>query len=237
MREPAPPGPAAPEDVRVVAIDGPSASGKSTVARAVARALGALYVDSGAVYRGVTWQALRTGADPRRPESVLAALERSRWRFFVEEGAVVFRVDGERPGRALRSEAVREAVSDVAAVPGVRAFVAARLREARRFGPLVMEGRDIGTVVFPATPHAFYLDADPSERARRRLRDIVSLEGRGDASSVRDSLARRDLKDRTRPAAPLQVAPRAVVIDSTALGVDAVVERIVRAVRGEGAAP
>ena len=214
-----------------VAIDGPSASGKSTVSRRVAAELDFIYVDSGALYRGLTWQAVRAGVDTADAAAVLALLARVEWKFYVENRVLLFALDAE-----LRAEPVRERVSDVAAIPAVRAFIVARLQETARFGPVVMEGRDIGTVVFPETAFKFYLDADPEERARRRLKDIVDLEGRGDVSAVRDSLARRDTKDRTRMTAPLQVAPNAVVIDSTRMSVDEVVAFIVGRVRaGAGA--
>jgi cytidylate kinase len=152
----------------------------------------------------------------------------------VRAGAVVYSIDGLEPGDALRSEPVRESVSDVAAIPDVRAFIVERLRETARYGDLVMEGRDIGTVVFPDTPYKFYLDADPEERARRRLKEIVSLEGLGDVETVRQSLQRRDSKDRTRATAPLQVAPEARILDSTALTVAEVVAIIVAALPRRG---
>lgn len=225
---PAGPGP---EPGLRIAIDGPSASGKSTVAREVARRLGATAVDSGAWYRGMTWAVLRAGADPRDAEAVRAVMRRIRWAPRAADGAVGFTIDGIDPGDALRSEAVRESVSDIAALPEVRSFLVERLRETARHGPVVMEGRDIGTVVFPDTPHKFYLDADPGERARRRLREIVALEGRGDARDVLRSLRQRDGKDRARAADPLRIAAGAMVLDTTSLTVEGVVEAILRAVR------
>ncbi len=225
------------ERTTVVAIDGPAASGKSTVSREVARALGWVYVDSGALYRGITWKALRAGVDVRDAGAVQKLLDRARWAFPVRDRTVVFTVDGEEPGDAIRGPAVRESVSDIAALPCVRAFVSARLREMRRYGPLVMEGRDIGTVVFPDADFKFYLDADPVERARRRARDLAAMEGAADLAQVRASLARRDTKDSTRRDAPLRVAADARIIDSTALTVDEVTARIVAAVRaGKGTA-
>jgi cytidylate kinase len=217
-----------------VAIDGPSASGKSTVARSVAERIGAIYVDSGAWYRGMTWAVLQHGAKVRQAGEVLDVMRRTRWVTEVRAGAVVYSIDGLEPGDALRSEPVRESVSDVAAIPDVRAFIVERLRETARYGDLVMEGRDIGTVVFPDTPYKFYLDADPEERARRRLKEIVSLEGLGDVETVRQSLQRRDSKDRTRATAPLQVAPEARILDSTALTVAEVVAIIVTALPRRG---
>ena len=182
----------------IVAIDGPAASGKSTVSREVARALGWTYVDSGALYRGITWKALRAGVPVRDAAAVQALLGRARWDFPARGRTVVFTVDGEEPGDALRGPDVRESVSDIAALPCVRAFVSDRLRALRRHAPLVMVGRDIGTVVFPDADFKFYLDADPSERARRRARDLAALEGAADLAQVRASIERRDAK--TAPA-------------------------------------
>ncbi|MCX6998558.1 MAG: (d)CMP kinase [Kiritimatiellaeota bacterium] len=219
----------------VVAIDGPSASGKSTVSRRVAAELDWCYVDSGALYRGLTWKALREGVDTSRPEAVAALIPRLAWEFAEAQRALRFTIDGEDPGPQLRSEPVREAVSDVAAVPEVRAFIVAELRRLTAFGPLVMEGRDIGSVVFPATPLKFYLDADPLERARRRAQELAQAEGHSDVGRVFDSLARRDRKDAGRKTAPLQIPLGAQVINSTALSIEQVVARIVAAVRGAAA--
>jgi len=221
----------------IVAIDGPSASGKSTVSREVARRLGWVYVDSGALYRGVTWQALREGVDPRDRARLSAMLDRADWHFAVRDGAVEFTIGGLSPGVELRGPAVREAVSDVAAAPEVRRWVCARLREMERHAPLVMEGRDIGTVVFPEAPFKYFLDADPVERARRRAQDLRRQEGQADLEEVRAALLRRDAKDSTRTEAPLRRAPDARVIDSTRMTFEAVVEYILRDLRERGAIP
>jgi cytidylate kinase len=215
-----------------IAIDGPSASGKSTVSKGVAAELGFLYVDSGALYRGVTWQAIRRGADPRDPAAVVAAMHSSRWAFFVRDGAIVFSVDGDVPVSELREKDVREAVAGVAAIVEVRRFVVEKLQGLASFGPLVMEGRDIGTVVFPNTPHKFYLDADPRERAMRRYRELVAAGEDEKAHEVMESLSKRDAIDSSRKADPLQVAPGARVVDSTAMGIEDVIRTIVESVRG-----
>lgn len=219
-----------------IAIDGPSASGKSTVARRVAGELGFFYVDSGALYRGITWMALEMGVDCGSPDAVVMMLSCIRCEHRIAGRSIGFALDGREPGAAIRSEAVAAGVSEIAAIPAVRAFVVDRLRECARYGSLVMEGRDIGTVVFPETPFKFYLDADPEERARRRLHDRASGEGHGDAAAVRDSLARRDRRDSTRASAPLQIALNARVIDSTRLSIDEVVRVVTEAVRSGGGA-
>lgn len=219
-------------DCIVVAIDGPSASGKSTVSRLTARELGFCYVDSGAFYRGMTWKALRDGVACRDAAAVAELLARVHFDLFLSEGQVRFTIDGEDPWHQLRSEAVAEHVSDIAAHPEVRRYMVARLQATTAFGNLVMEGRDIGTVVFPDAPFKFYLDADPDERARRRHQELVKGEADDTTvDNVRESLSRRDTKDTTRKTAPLQIALGAQVIDSTAMSVEDVVRHVVAQVR------
>jgi cytidylate kinase len=207
----------------MIAIDGPAASGKSTVAREVAKRLNCIYVDSGAVYRGVTWKMLQEGVCTKSSLAVIPALLRSKWNFTVRDGAVGFTVDGVEPGEALRSKEVREAVADIAAMPAVRAFVVAHLLRLRRFGSLAMEGRDIGSVVFPKTPYKFYLDADPEERARRRHAELLAKGETERAQEVLESLQKRDEKDSTRKTAPLKVADGAYVIDTSGRSLDEVI--------------
>ncbi len=211
----------------VVAIDGPSASGKSTVARAVARAMQFRHVDSGALYRGITWRALQIGLDCHDADVLTRWVDQLRFDLEARDDAMWFSVDDASPDpESLRSAAVVEAVSDVAAVPAVRRVVGQQLHAMTGFGDLVIEGRDIGTVVFPDTPHKFFVDADPEERARRR-----SAESGGDAQQVQASLQRRDRKDRNRPAAPLRCAADALRIDTTHLSVEQVVARILERIR------
>jgi cytidylate kinase len=212
----------------VIAIDGPSASGKSTVARGVAAALERLYVDSGALYRAVAWKVLLQDIDPTDQVAVENKATSISMRFFVDAGAVAFEMDGEQPGAALRREAVNRSVSPVAANPVVRERVTDWLRSMRSLGDLVMEGRDIGSVVFPEALHKFYLDASPEERARRRHAEM------NEGLSVDDigaSLKRRDQIDSRRMTAPLTIAQDATVIDSTGLCIDEVVEKILEIIR------
>ncbi len=211
---------------RIIAIDGPAASGKSTVARAVAKELDCIFVDSGAFYRGVTWAALRRGASVKNPAEVLSTLKKSKWKVFVRDGASVFASDGVEPGEALRGKEVREAVADVAGVPEVRAFVVKKLRALRRFGSLSMEGRDIGSVVFPQTPFKFYLDANPEERAKRRHAELLAKGETEKAQEVLDSLQRRDEKDSSRKTAPLKVAEGAYVIDTSEQSIEEVTQTV-----------
>jgi CMP/dCMP kinase len=207
---------------RIIAIDGPAASGKSTVAREAAKRLNCVYVDSGSFYRGVTWKMLREGVNTKNPLAVLPVLLKSKWTFEVRDRAVVFAIDGTEPGEELRDKDVREAVSDIAAMPAVRAFVVSHLRKLKRFGSLAMEGRDIGSVVFPKTPYKFYLDADPEERAKRRHAELIARGETEKAQEVMESLRRRDEKDSTRKAAPLKIADGAYVIDTSEYDVEGV---------------
>lgn len=219
------------EAVKTIAIDGPSASGKSTVSKGVARQLGYIYVDSGALYRGVTWQAIRKGVDTKDAEAVVAAMHNAAWDFFVEDGAAIFSVDGDVPVQELREKAVRESVADVAAMPAVRKFVVESLQSLASFGSLVMEGRDIGTVVFPDSPYKFYLDANPEERAMRRYRELVAAGEDEKAHEVMESLKKRDKIDSTRKTDPLVVAPGAQVIDSTSMTLEDVIQTVINAVK------
>ena len=218
---------------KTIAIDGPSASGKSSVSKGVAAELGFIYVDSGALYRGVTWQAIRKGVDTTDAAAMAESMHNAEWDFFVQEGAAIFSVDGDIPVQELREKDVREAVANVAAIPAVRKFVVESLQSLESFGSLVMEGRDIGTVVFPDSPYKFYLDADPEERAMRRYRELVAAGEDEKAHEVMESLKKRDQIDSTRKTDPLVVAPGANVIDSTSMTLDEVIQTIIDKVQGE----
>jgi cytidylate kinase len=217
---------------QVIAIDGPSASGKSTVARRVAAELGRLYVDSGALYRAVTWRAMEHGVEQGDIEGVINSLHEMEVLFRVSDGAVCFTVDGHDPGLALRTETLNRRVSEVAATPAVRDQVVAWLRDMLQFGGLVMEGRDIGSVVFPDAEKKIFLDADPDERARRRHAEYAGRDKVSTIGSVQSSLTLRDLKDTQRKMAPLVVAEGAEILDTTSRGIEAVVASILASVRG-----
>ena len=213
----------------VITIDGPAASGKSTIARGVAQALGHVYVDSGALYRGITWKALESGTSVDDADAVARLADALDPLFAVECGAVCFSIDGIRLDAELREERINAGVSQVAANPAVRKRIVAWLQDMVRFGPLVMEGRDIGTAVFPCARHKFYLDASAGERARRRHDDMT---GAGvSIGEVHDSLERRDKIDTTRTMDPLQVAEGAVVIDSTNMAIEETVAAVLEKVQ------
>jgi len=215
----------------VVAIDGPSASGKSTVAKKVAGELGWLYVDSGALYRAVTWKALKEGVDTKDNESVAALVKTLAPEFLVKDGVVCFLLDGIALDGELRTEEINRNVSPVAAEPMARAYVTQWLRDMVKLGDLVMEGRDIGTTVFPGSKFKFYLDASPEERARRRHAETNPIEAMS-VKDVHESLSRRDKIDSRRMTAPLCVADDANVIDSTSMDIGEVADYVIECVRG-----
>ncbi len=207
----------------IVAIDGPAASGKSSVARALAARLGFLFVNSGAMYRAVTWSVLKAGVDSSDPDAVAAHLRRLTIGCGVRDGQATVTIDGDDPGEALVTPEVNDHVSPVARVPEVRETLVARQREYAKLGPLVMEGRDIGTIVFPGTPYKFYIDASREVRDARRRRQGLD-----------DDLAARDRQDSSRAHSPLIVADDATVIDSSHLTIGEVVEAVLADMRANG---
>jgi CMP/dCMP kinase len=221
--------PVASRESLIIAIDGPSGAGKGTIARAVAARLGYQHVDTGAMYRALAWKGLQESYDLTN-ESDLAALA-ARLDFDVCDGRV--RVDGEDIAKAIRTPEMDRAASVVARQPRVREALIVRQRALGAAGGVVMEGRDIGTVVFPQAPVKIFLDASPEERARRRATDPAHASGRGAAAipEVAVALAERDRLDRTRATSPLAVADDAVVIDTTALSIDEAVDRVMEIVR------
>lgn len=207
------------QDMRVIAIDGPAGSGKSTVARAVADRLGLEYLDTGAMYRAVTFAALRRGIDPSEAGPVAQIAENCELE--VVDGMVM--VDNVDATIEIRGPEVTRAVSIVAANPGVRDAMRARQREwAEERGGGVLEGRDIGTVVFPEALLKIYLDARPEIRAARRSKEVSDL----DYETVAADLARRDALDQGREHAPLVEAADAVIVDTSDLTVDEIVDAI-----------
>lgn len=188
----------------VIAIDGTSGSGKSTAAKTLARHFGFIHVDTGAMYRAVTWHCLQHGVDCNDAAAVERAMREMKSEFRLVDGRVVMFINGADPGEALRSETVAQNVSLVARIPNVRAWLVDQQRGLLRFGSLVMEGRDIGSVVFPDTPFKFYMDADSTVRSSRRAGD-----------GYKDQVARRDQLDTTRAVSPLVAAPGAFFVDTS----------------------
>ena len=220
----------------IVAIDGPAASGKSTTAKAVARELGYCHLDSGAVYRALTLLGLDLPGPPQtwREEAIVAAA-RARGVAAVPRGASLEVTLGGVPvGEAIRSEAVNREVSRVAAMPAVRDFVNELLRAAAREGGVVMDGRDIGTVVFADAEVKVFLVADARERARRRLLERGTGMSAAALEAEAAALVARDARDSSRDVAPLRPAPDAVLLDTTGLEFAEQVRRVVALVRQRG---
>jgi cytidylate kinase len=202
---------------RIVAIDGPAASGKSSVAREIARRLGFAYVNSGAMYRALTWHILEHGIDPSETEGVVGSIESAEITCDLQNNESRLLIDGADPVDHLRDDRVNNGVPLVSRIPRVRQILVEKMREYARACDLVMEGRDIGSVVFPDTPYKFYLDASPEVRAQRRA-----------AQGEQDAVAARDYADSSRSTSPLVMAEDAYFIDTSNLAIAQVVDEILR---------
>jgi CMP/dCMP kinase len=209
----------------VVAIDGPAASGKSSVARKVSSRLGYAYVDSGAFYRAIAWWALRNKTDPFSEREITDLIGRAHLTSGFTNGVAFLSIDGTDAAPHLREDEVNRSVSPVSLVPAVRANLTRHFRDLANQEDIVIEGRDIGSVVFPDTPFKFYIDACQKVRQQRRI-----------AEGQDDEVAARDRIDSSRPNAPLVVAHGALVIDTTHLGVSRVADEIIRHLQAKGLA-
>jgi len=214
----------------VIAMDGTAGAGKSTTSRAVARTFGLRYLDTGAMYRAVTLDVLRSGTSPGDAAAVVSRAKRVSIQSLTDPSAPAIRLDGEDVSREIRSSAVTAAVSQISAIPQVRELMVALQRREIADGGIVVEGRDIGTVVLPDADLKVFLTADPSARARRRAAQLAAGHDH-DLATVEADLARRDDADSTRVVSPLSAAADAVVVDSTRLCREEVVELVVGLVR------
>ena len=218
----------------VIAIDGPSGAGKSSVSRIVGERLGYLHVDSGALYRIMTWQCLANGVDTDSPEAIGAFVDKVEIECRPEEGHIAYYVGGEAPGDRIRTPEINAHASKVAREKPVRDKVTALLKGMTQYGDLVVEGRDITTAVFPESPARFYLTASAEARARRRQKEEVEkgIANQSEAD-VKASLLARDAIDSTRKYAPLKKADGALEIDSSDLTLEQVVETVMNALPKE----
>ena len=205
------------QEHRIVAIDGPAASGKSSVARELARRLGFVYVNSGAMYRAITWSVLDHQINPADRDRIVRLIGQLSFGRRLMGGEFHLLIDDVDLAEHLHEDRVNAEVSRVSTIPEVRKIAVQQMRESASSHDLVVEGRDIGSVVFPDTPYKFYIDASPEVRAQRRA-----------AQGHRDEIARRDQADTSRAASPLIVPKDAEIIDTSKLTVDQVVEEILK---------
>ena len=213
---------------KVIAIDGPSGAGKSSVSRRVGEKLGFLHVDSGALYRIMTWQCLEHGVDTADPEAIAALAAKVEIECRPEHGAIAYYVHGEQPGNRIRTPEINAHASPVATVKAVRDHITELLRSMTRYGDL--EGRDITTAVFPDSPARFFLTASAEARAARRQQEEIEKGiANQSAEAVKASLLARDRIDSTRRYAPLRKADGVMEIDSSNLTLDEVVETVMSA--------
>jgi len=219
----------------IIAIDGPSGAGKGTIARAIARELGYRHVDSGAMYRAVGWKALRQGVALDDEPAIAAIAGSAR----IDVTSTQVTIDGIDVTREIRTPEIDRAAAGVARLPLVRSILVDLQRQMGIDGGIVMEGRDIGTVVFPHADVKLYLDASPEERARRRANDPAHTGVPNAVAEVATLLTQRDELDRTRTASPLYAADDALIVDTTGKNIDlvckevlAVVERVRQAKSG-----
>ena len=208
--------PSEPRCHRVIAIDGPAASGKSSVARELSRRLGFVYVNSGAIYRAITWHILQRKIHPEESDSIAGALRKADLTCRLQNNESRILIDDVDPGEHLRDDCVNKSVAGVSQFPVVRQIVAKKLHDQAQTHDLIVEGRDIGSVVFPQTPYKFYIDASPEVRLQRRA-----------AQGERDEIAIRDRADSLRLVSPLVIAKDAHVIDTSHLTIQQVIDEII----------
>ncbi len=221
----------------IIAMDGPAGVGKSTVGGLVAKALGYQFINTGEMYRALTWKALEVGVDLDDEVAVVELAKALSWDFKpVDEGATTLKtfLDGVPVTSQIREERVSVHSSRVAANPGVRKFLSKLQRSLGKNGGIVMEGRDITTHVFPDADVKIYLDASPEERADRRYRQLKGSGQNADRQDILAAILKRDLNDIKREINPLRQASDAIVIDSTRLTLHQVADKILRRVRGRG---
>ena len=215
-----------------VAIDGPSGAGKSTLAKLAAQKLGYLYVDTGAIYRTVGLRALRAGVDPTDAAAVTALLDGLRIGMeYAEDGLQHMYLDGEDVTGAIREHIISRYASGVSAIPAVRAFLLERQRELARENDVIMDGRDIGTVVLPGADVKIFLTATPEARAQRRYRELLERGQEADYETVLHDVVERDRKDTERAAAPLRQAEDAVLVDTTGKDLEESLELLLEAIK------
>lgn len=209
-----------------VAVDGPAGSGKSTVAKEIAKALGILYIDTGAMYRTVGMACLKKGIDPTDEEAVVASLDSLDMKIFPEAGGQRILLDGEDITSRIRTEEIGKAASSVAAYQKVREKLVEIQQGLAKEQSVIMDGRDIGTKVLPDAEVKIYLDASVEERAKRRVGELEAQGKTADLETIREEIAQRDYQDMHRENSPLCRAEDAVNVDTTGLDIPAVTAKL-----------
>ena len=218
----------------IIAIDGPAASGKSTAAIGVAKRLGITYLDTGAMYRAVTFGLIEHNIEFENSNIIENFLERIDIKFSESSSGILLKLNGRDITREIRSEIVTKNASDVSALKSVRESMVLIQRKMAEVGDCVLEGRDIGTVVFPNADFKFFLIADEKSRAYRRLEDLKAIGEQSSVEKVMSDLMNRDHKDSTRIHSPLKKSDDAIIIDTSDLGINEVIDKIVNIVNHKG---
>lgn len=216
----------------VITIDGPAGAGKTSIAKIVSRKLGYNYIDTGAMYRAISWKAFRKKIDLKAKQELINMVRDIRIELINRPGTVRVHLDGKDVTNKIRSKRVAGGASVLATIPEVREEMVKIQRMLGSSGGIVVEGRDIGTVVFPEAEYKFYLDASIKERALRRYRELKAKGEKGELAELEKAIRSRDKRDRTRGVAPLKIAPDAVFIDSTDMSKKEVVEFILKRIQG-----
>jgi len=218
----------------IIAIDGPAASGKSTAAIGVAKRLGITYLDTGAMYRAVTFGLIEHNIEFENSNIIENFLERIDIKFSESSSGILLKLNGRDITREIRSEIVTKNASEVSALKSVRKSMVLIQRKMAEVGDCVLEGRDIGTVVFPNADFKFFLIADEKSRAERRLKDLKAIGEQSSVEKVMSDLMNRDHKDSTRMHSPLKKSEDAIIIDTSDLGINEVIDKIVNIVNHKG---
>ncbi len=219
----------------IVAIDGPAGSGKSTVAKIVAERLGFKYINTGAMYRAVAWKAHKNGFLLKDESAMARVAEELNIEFVPNPGGQKILIDGEDVGAKLKGEEAGNGAATVASQPQVREILTNLQRKMGQEGKIVMEGRDIGTQVFPNADKKFFFQADPEERGRRRYKELLTKGESVDLQKIIDQIRKRDLEDMNRSVAPLIKAEDALLVDTTHLGIEEAVAKVIELIGPEAA--
>ena len=215
----------------VITIDGPAGAGKTSIAKIVSRKLGYNYIDTGAMYRAITWKAFREDIDLEAKENLINMVRHTKIELKNRAGMVRVYLDGKDVTNKIRSKRLAEGASILGTIPEVREQLVKIQRRLGSSGRIVVEGRDIGTVVFPKADYKFYLDASVKQRALRRYRELKAKGEEVELAELEKAIRFRDRRDRTREVAPLKIAPDAVVVDSTHMSKKEVVEFILKRIQ------